>query len=86
METALVSKDYIHSPDLASFHRNKYVFLINFATEKRQVSMKHSQPADLIYCSKASETENVNPNFHDDILDVVVPPQTAIVLEKARIN
>jgi hypothetical protein len=86
MEMALTSKDYIHSQDVVSFYRNKYVFLINFGTEKSKVTMNHSQPSDLIYCSRPSETENINPSFHDDTLDVVVPGLTAIMLEKARIN
>lgn len=82
----MTCKDYLHDESVVSFHRNKYVFLVNMAAEKKSVELKHSQPAEIIYCSKPSETENVSIKFEESSLKVQLPVRTAIVLEKERIN
>ncbi len=56
MEYPMPSKDYLHGPEVMSFHRNKYVFLVNLSAERQSVELRHSQPADIVYCSKPSES------------------------------
>lgn len=87
MEPATTSKDFIHhSPRVICFNRNKYVFIINTDSGMQKVVVNNSQPADSIYCSRGNEIENIKSTFEDGKLTVEVPPETAVVLEKERIN
>lgn len=87
MEPATTNKDLAqHYHKIICFSRNKYVFIINTNSKEQDVTLNNSQPADSIYCSRGGETENIRTVFADGKLTVTVPAETAVVLEKERIN